>query len=248
MPPAASGRRAPAGPGAELPPLQKSGLRGPFSLSAPESGALGTRAYGCYGRSGVPAVDHRCTWRVPLVYLAVAFPLVRAAARRWSANRFTFTRGAGLGAEASGCCAWSRSGSLPGTPALAGPLVRGGAGRQAVPCACVGALPGGRAGARVTARQAPGRRGSLRGRARRPRPAGSRPARSAGSGAHCWRVRPSAAFAGRGQGTVRRTGRPFTRVRGPAAIPVRQLIRTPIRTPVKGGVPWWRWMRRTWRG
>jgi hypothetical protein len=53
----------------------------------------------------------------------------------------------------------------------------------------------------------------------------------------CRRGRPSAGFPGREPGTVRRAGRPFRRVREPAAIPHRQLIRIPIRIPADSGMP-----------
>ena len=98
------------------------------------------------------------------------------------------------------------------------------------------ALPGGRAVVRVMARQAPGRRGNLRGRARRPR-VGRFPASACSLGlrrtARCW---PGSR--GLRPGTVRRTGRPFIRVRQPAAIPRRQLICRLICIPADSGIPW----------
>ena len=73
MPPAAGERRAPARPGRNSPHLQKSGLRGSFSLSVPELGAGGAGVPGCYGRSGVPGVDLSCTWRGRAMYPGALF-------------------------------------------------------------------------------------------------------------------------------------------------------------------------------
>jgi hypothetical protein len=105
---------------AQRPPIQKSGLRGPFFTRCPELDAGGAAVPACYGSVDVPVAVLTCTWG--------AFrPVLAAPGRR-----------AGAGALAPG---WV-------------------AGRLPVPCA--------RAGARVTARQAWGRRGNVRGRARRP--------------------------------------------------------------------------------
>jgi hypothetical protein len=68
VPPATGERRAPARPERNSPHLQKSGLRGSFSLSAPELGAGGARVPGCYGRSQVPGVDLSCPWRGRAMY------------------------------------------------------------------------------------------------------------------------------------------------------------------------------------
>jgi len=93
---------------------------------------------------------------------------------------------------------------------------------------------GTRSVARSAARQAPRRRGSLPGRARRPRPAGTRP-----PGPRTARRRggPPARCPGQRPGTVSRISRPFSRIREPAAMPHRQLIRTPIRVPADSGAP-----------
>jgi hypothetical protein len=163
-PPAASseGRRAPAGPGRSSPHLQKSGLRGSFSLSVPESGAGGVGISACYGRFDVPFVDLRCTWS--------AFPPVLAA----PGSR------AGAGALEPGCVTVSPSRGARGwgrkrlrLARRRGSVLAGGhrtgsagprrAGRLPVPCARAGALPGERAVGRATARQAPGRRGNIPG-------------------------------------------------------------------------------------
>jgi len=120
-----------------------------------------------------------------------------------------------------------------GTPAPAS--LWSAAGRRApARCAREGALPGGRAVmARAAARQAPRRRGSLPGRARRPRAgrlaAGARPfGRAAGPPAAGAQGRRPAA---RGPGTVSGNGRPFIRVREPVTLPHRQLIRPPVGVP-----------------
>jgi hypothetical protein len=49
---------------------------------------------------------------------------------------------------------------------------------------------------------------------------------------------PPAGYAAQGSGTVRITGRPFSRAGGPAAIPHRQLIRIPLCIPADSGMSW----------
>ena len=109
-------RRAPARPGRNSPHLQKSGLRGPFSLSAPELGAGGAGVPGCYGRSGVPSVDLSCTWRGPAMYPGRFSPVLAAPGRR--AGLLTVhLRAARAGRPgASPSCARARFRPLPGAP------------------------------------------------------------------------------------------------------------------------------------
>jgi hypothetical protein len=62
------------------------------------------------------------------------------------------------------------------------------------------------------------------------RPPGPRTARRRRGG-------PPARCPGQRPGTVSRISRPFSRIREPAAMPHRQLIRTPIRVPADSGAP-----------
>ena len=147
MPPATGEPRAPARPGRNSPHLQKSGLRGSFSLSAPESGAGGAGVPGCYGRVDVPGVDLCCTRRVPAMDLG-RYSAGPGRARPPNGGGlltvFTFTRGAGLGgrgrprlARGRGCgpCRaprW-RPWSAGGTPAACAVCSRESTARRARP-------------------------------------------------------------------------------------------------------------------
>ena len=165
MPPATRERRAPARPGRNSPHLQKSGLRGSFSLSAPELGARGAGVPGCYGRFDVPGVDLSCTWRGRAMYPG-----------RFSAGSGRARPPRGRGGWRWGCVAVHRharrgpaargiSGLDPdAVPALRGALAALACGGQAglpAPCARAGPLPAECAAGRATARQAPGRRGNV---------------------------------------------------------------------------------------
>jgi hypothetical protein len=75
VPPATKGAR-PGRAGAELPHLQKSGFRGPFSPFDPKSDAREAKFVGCYGRVDVPCVYLCWSFRVPAIYPGLPF--------RWS--------------------------------------------------------------------------------------------------------------------------------------------------------------------
>jgi len=182
----------------------------------------------------VPGVDVRCTQG--------AFPPVSGRARpprgrggwRWGCVAVHRHVRRGLAARGISGLDPDAVPALAGGTALAALTLRR-AGRLPVPCARAGPLPAECAAGRATARQAPGRRGSVGGRAHRacPRPAPGSPGFATGGPGL------TRAASGRvaGAGTVRGAGRPFGRIREPAPIPLRWLIRVPISTPPEGGVP-----------
>jgi hypothetical protein len=165
------------------------------------------------------------TFAVPFVYLRCAWVCFSAgpgpcpaAARRWSANRFHLHAARAWGRL---CLARGRRfRPLPGGTALTA-LVRGGR----AGCRC-----------RVLARErcprssrGPGGGSTGTGKTRQPtggspatgRPVPGRPGQSACVGLpRCRSGGPPTGFPGLGPGTVSRTGRPFSRVREPAALPV----------------------------
>lgn len=200
----------------------------------------------CYRRFDVPGVDLCCTWCGPATYPGCHFRRswpCPAAERRWS-----FMRGTGLGGR-GGCVL--RADAVPalarGTPRMrhwsaesmsaAGAVCsRGSTARRARRGPGDGStgtgktcnLPG--TGSPATAGWFPASPLS--------RPASACPA-DGGEGR-----RPGSVA---GPGTVSRTGRPFSRVRQPAAIPRRRLICLLIRLPADSGTPFqWRtrWTRR----
>jgi hypothetical protein len=164
------GAARPGRPGAELPSSTEIRFSRPFFISSPESGARGAGLAGCYESSMylvctfcVPGIYLRCTWG--------AFSPVRAVpGRRMAVVCVTVAPSRAAGTwRAGGACALH----VGAVPALAGDIALAALaraeGRPTASAVCpAGPLPGERTLARVTARQAPGRRGNLRGRTRRP--------------------------------------------------------------------------------
>jgi hypothetical protein len=188
--------------------------------------------------SAVPGVDPR---RTRGCHFRRSWPCP-ADARRWSANRLHLHAQHGSGRPGRLRLARGRgSGFGPGTPRRRTWSAESMSAAGAV-CTREGALPGERAVARAAARQAPGRRGNL---PRTGSPATGRPVPGQSAQPACVAAGGKAAdqVPGLGPGTVSRTGRPFSRVRQPAAIPRRQLICLLIRLPADSGAPFQRGTR-----
>ena len=224
MPPATGERRAPAQPGRNSPHLQKSGLRGSFSLSAPESGARGAGVASCYGRVDVPGVDLSCPWHgtceVPRALFRRFWPRPPRGRGGWRWGCVAVHRHARRGLAAGASPGWPRTRSrlLPGVrrsrpwPAEGGPAggavcSRGTAARGM----CRGVGDGSTGTGKTWQRRGTGSPGMSR-----PAPG------SPGSRRDCPELTRAASgrVAGAGTGTVRKSGqtvRPDSRTGAPSA-------------------------------
>jgi hypothetical protein len=203
VPPATRGSGSPGRAGRNSPHLQKSGFRGLFHFlpwnQVPEG-------QGCPSVTGgslylvwtfaVPGVDPRCTLGVISAGPGRARPTHGGGLQ----TVFTFTRGTGQGGRGRLRLARGR-GSGPGTPRWRPWSAESMSAAGAV-CAREGALPGERAVALATARQAKGRHGNLPGTGSpatgRPVPGQSVQPACVGL-SRCRRGRPSAGFRGWGR-------------------------------------------------